>query len=87
LDVSTPLLKHAESVAADLGFDGQCSFVKTPAQTLLGIANESVDVITSRAMLAYVDDKPSAIRSFFVFSSRAEGCLSGSRSIKTRLFD
>ncbi|WP_263375779.1 class I SAM-dependent methyltransferase [Granulicella aggregans] len=63
-DISTPLLKHAESVAAALGFHGQCSFVQTPAQTLAGIANESVDVITSRAVLAYVDDKPSALRSF-----------------------
>jgi ubiquinone/menaquinone biosynthesis C-methylase UbiE len=63
-DISAPLLKRAERVATDLGFRAHCSFVQTPAQTLAGIADESVDVITSRAMLAYVDDKPAAIRSF-----------------------
>ncbi|WP_221312963.1 class I SAM-dependent methyltransferase [Granulicella aggregans] len=63
-DVSAPLLKRAEHLATDLGLRAHCSFIQTPAQTLAAIADESVDVVTSRAMLAYVEDKPSAIRSF-----------------------
>lgn len=63
-DISAPLLKRAERIATDLGFRDHCSFMEAPAQTLAGIANESVDVITSRAALAYVHDKPSAMRSF-----------------------
>ena len=63
-DISAPLLKHAEHLATNLGFRSHCVFLQTPAQTLAAIASKSVDVITSRAMLAYVEDKPSAIRSF-----------------------
>ena len=63
-DISAPLLKHVEGLAVGLGFRDRCSFVETQAQTLSGIADESVDVVTSRAVLAYVEDKPSPIRSF-----------------------
>jgi ubiquinone/menaquinone biosynthesis C-methylase UbiE len=63
-DISAPLLKRAELIATDLGFRNQCAFIQSSAETLSGIANESVDVITSRAALAYVPDKLSAARSF-----------------------
>jgi SAM-dependent methyltransferase len=57
-------LKRAERIATDLGFRDVCSFIQVSAEMLEGIADESVDVITSRAVLAYVHDKPSALRSF-----------------------
>lgn len=63
-DISAPLLQRAEHIAEDLGFRDNCSFIQTPAETLMGITDESVDVITSRAVLAYVHDKASALRSF-----------------------
>jgi ubiquinone/menaquinone biosynthesis C-methylase UbiE len=64
LDISAPLLKRAEKIATDLGFRDQCSFIHSSAETLEGVADDSVDVITSRAALAYVPDKLSAARSF-----------------------
>lgn len=64
LDISAPLLKRAERIATELGYHDQCSFIQSSADTLEGVADESVDVITSRAVLAYVPDKLSAARSF-----------------------
>ncbi len=65
LDISAPFLKRAERIATELGYRDPCSFIQSSAETLEGVADESVDVITSRAVLAYVPDKPSAARSFF----------------------
>jgi ubiquinone/menaquinone biosynthesis C-methylase UbiE len=63
-DISTHLLKRAERIATEIGFRDQCRFLQSSAETLAGVADESVDVITSRAALAYVVDKLSAARSF-----------------------
>ena len=63
-DISLTLLRRAELIATDLGFRDKCSFLQTSAETLAGIVDESIDAITSRAVFAYVPDKPSALRSF-----------------------
>jgi ubiquinone/menaquinone biosynthesis C-methylase UbiE len=64
-DISAALLAHAECSARELGVLDRCSFLRTPAETLDGIEDESVDVLTSRAVLAYVPDKASAARNFY----------------------
>jgi ubiquinone/menaquinone biosynthesis C-methylase UbiE len=63
-DISAPLLRHAETLATERGVRGQCTFVQCSADKLNGIEDASVDVVTSRAVLAYVADKPTALREF-----------------------
>ena len=63
-DISGPLLAHAERVSEELGLRKYCSFVQTSADDLAGIADNAVDVLTVRAVLAYVQDKASALKSF-----------------------
>jgi len=63
-DISAPMLAHAEHVSMEIGVRDRCSFVQTAAETLAGIADESVDALTSRAVLAYVEDKTAAARNF-----------------------
>jgi ubiquinone/menaquinone biosynthesis C-methylase UbiE len=61
LDISKPLLKITEQAAAERGWLGRSTFVNGSAEQLEGIALESVDVVTARACLAYVADKPAAV--------------------------
>jgi ubiquinone/menaquinone biosynthesis C-methylase UbiE len=63
-DVSNDLLSHARSLAAELGVEGRMSFVRAGAEDLSGIADASVDVLTTRSVLIYVDDKAAAFRAF-----------------------
>jgi arsenite methyltransferase len=63
-DISTPMLRHAEALAAERGIHGQCSFVACGADDLAGLQSASVDVVTTRAVLAYVADKAAALREF-----------------------
>jgi len=64
-DISRPLLHHAEGLARSRGVDGQCRFVEGSAESLPDIADDSVDAITTRSVLAYVGDKPRAMREFY----------------------
>lgn len=61
-DISAPLLRHVEQTALALGVSGQCDYLHGSADNLAGIADESVDAATMRAVLAYVEDKPAAMR-------------------------
>ena len=63
-DISAPLLRHAEALAARFGMADQCSFHHCAAETLAGIRPESADVVTCRSVLAYVADKVAAFRAF-----------------------
>ena len=63
-DVSAPLLEHAAGVATQRGVREQLSFIECPADDLSQIADDSVDVVTTRAVLAYVADKPRALSEF-----------------------
>ena len=63
-DVSPPLLQHAEKLATNLGIHNQCRFVLGTAEKLDAIPAASVDVVATRASLAYVADKPAAFREF-----------------------
>ena len=64
-DISVALLEHAERSAVERGVRDQCTFLHTPAEQLPGIANDSIDVVTTRAVLAYVADKAAALREFY----------------------
>ncbi len=63
-DVSACMLRHAESVAARKNVHSQCAFVECSAEKLSGIDDASADVVTTRAVLAYVADKSAAFREF-----------------------
>ena len=63
-DVSACMLRHAESEAARKNVHGQCAFVECTAEKLSGIDDASADVVTTRAVLAYVADKSAAFREF-----------------------
>jgi arsenite methyltransferase len=56
-DISTDLLGECRRIAAELGVAGRCDFVRTSAADLEGIADASVDVVTTRSVLIYLDDK------------------------------
>jgi ubiquinone/menaquinone biosynthesis C-methylase UbiE len=64
-DISAPLLERAEQTAAERGLRERCSFLKTSAEELAGVADQSADVVTSRAVLAYVADKQKALAQFY----------------------
>jgi arsenite methyltransferase len=63
-DISVPMLRHAERLSVERGVREQCSFLQCSAESLENIPDESVDVVTTRAVLAYVSDKPAALREF-----------------------
>jgi ubiquinone/menaquinone biosynthesis C-methylase UbiE len=64
-DISPALLGHAEALARERQAHGQCRFLLCPADRLAGVADASVDAVTTRAVLAYVADKPAALREFY----------------------
>jgi len=63
-DVSEPLLEHCRRAVAERGLLERARFVCAGAEQLTGIPDASVDVITTRSVLIFVDDKPSAIAAF-----------------------
>jgi arsenite methyltransferase len=63
-DISAPLLRHSKAIAIERGVESQCTFVECSADKLAGIPDSSVDVVTTRAVLAYVADKSAALREF-----------------------
>ena len=63
-DISASILNHAEHLSEELGLRQYCTFICTSAEALDGIADESADRLTTRAVLAYVADKASAAQSF-----------------------
>jgi arsenite methyltransferase len=63
-DISQDLLDACRARVAELGLQGRCEFVRAPAEDLGAIDDESVDVVTTRATLMYVEDKQQAFREF-----------------------
>jgi arsenite methyltransferase len=64
-DISDDLLDVCRNAAAELGFSDRCSFVRAGAEDLSGIEDGSVDVVATRAVLIYVEDKRRAFAEFF----------------------
>jgi arsenite methyltransferase len=63
-DISRDLLRHAEALATELGHTDRASVVEARAEDLSPIADATVDVVTTRSVLIYVDDKARAFREF-----------------------
>lgn len=64
-DISRPLMERAERRAEERGVRDQCRFLVGSADKLDGIADASIDVVMTRAVLAYVMDKRSAMGECF----------------------
>jgi arsenite methyltransferase len=64
-DISDPVLRFAEVSALRLGLREQCTFLHSNAEKLEQLADASVDVVTTRAVLAYVSDKQAVLGEFF----------------------
>jgi arsenite methyltransferase len=64
-DVSADLLAECRRRAADEDLLARCRFVQAGADELRGIADGSVDVVTTRSVLIYVARKREAFAEFF----------------------
>jgi arsenite methyltransferase len=62
-DVSADLLEECERLAAELDVLDRCAFVEASADAL-PLADESVDVVTTRSVLIYLMEKEPAFREF-----------------------
>jgi arsenite methyltransferase len=63
-DISADVLGHCRAAVTAEGLLDQCDFLTASADDLIGLANSSVDVVTTRSVLAYVPDKATALREF-----------------------
>jgi ubiquinone/menaquinone biosynthesis C-methylase UbiE len=63
-DVSSDLVDVTRSIALEAGTSDRMSFVVANAEDLEPIASQSVDVVTTRSVLIYVDDKEAAFCAF-----------------------
>jgi ubiquinone/menaquinone biosynthesis C-methylase UbiE len=64
VDISPALIGHTRELAQRRGLLRRCRFVVAAAESLAAIPDASVDVVTARAVIAYLRDKPAAIREF-----------------------
>ncbi len=63
-DISQDLLDACKHLAGQLGVLDRCRFVRASADALSPIEDESVDVVTIRSVLIYVEDKERAFGEF-----------------------
>jgi arsenite methyltransferase len=64
-DISQDLLDHARSLAEEMDVADRCEFLLAPADDLSALGGASVDVVTTRSVLIYVEDKRRAFEEFF----------------------
>jgi ubiquinone/menaquinone biosynthesis C-methylase UbiE len=64
-DISEDLLSLCRQTAESLGVLERCQFVVTSADDLSGVESTSVDVVTTRSVLIYVENKREAFAEFF----------------------
>lgn len=63
-DVSAELLADCREQATKLGVVDRCRFVRASADALSEMVDDSVDALTTRSVLIYLEDQPSAFREF-----------------------
>lgn len=64
-DVSQDLLDHSRTLAEQFGVLDRIEFLRASADDLSAVPDASVDVVTTRSVLIYVDRKREAFREFF----------------------
>jgi arsenite methyltransferase len=64
-DVSGELLRRCKKRAAEMGVAERCAFVESRAEDLVDVGDQSVDVVTTRSVLIYVERKHIALAEFF----------------------
>ncbi len=64
-DISQPLLDHVQAIASEAGLLDRCQFVHASADDLGTIDSASVDIVTTRSVLIYVEAKQTAFDEFF----------------------
>jgi len=64
-DISQDLLDHARSLAGEMGVADRCEFLLAPADDLSVLDGASVDIVATRSVLIYVEDKRRAFEEFF----------------------
>lgn len=63
-DISSELLERCRGLASTMGVEDRCEFIEASADDLSGIADDSVDVVTTRSVLIYVRAKDKAFAEF-----------------------
>jgi len=63
-DVSQDLLDYSQALAEEMGVLDRCRFLLASADDLSALGDESVDVVTTRSVLIYVEDKRRAFEEF-----------------------
>jgi arsenite methyltransferase len=64
-DISRDLLEHSQRLAQEMDVLDRCEFLSAPADDLSALEDASVDVVTTRSVLIYVEDKRRAFGEFF----------------------
>lgn len=64
-DISDDLLMHVREVVGQMGMVDRSRFLPASADDLSALPDESVDVVTHRSVLIYVDDKQTALNEFY----------------------
>ena len=64
-DISRPLLDQAREAAHKMGVSDRCEFIEASAEDLSAIASASIDIVTTRSVLTFVEDKLRALREFY----------------------
>jgi SAM-dependent methyltransferase len=63
-DISQDLLDYCRQAVTADGLLGRCTFVRASADDLAGVADATVDVVTTRSVLIYVKNKAAALAEF-----------------------
>jgi arsenite methyltransferase len=64
-DISVDLLELCRTHSVERGVIDQCDFRLAPADNLHAVEDQSVDAVTVRSVLIYVEDKLSAFKEFY----------------------
>jgi arsenite methyltransferase len=63
-DISQDLLDHVQSLARKMNLLERCQFLNASADNLSSVADETIDVVTTRSVLIYVTAKQQAFHEF-----------------------
>jgi len=64
-DISKDLLNHVKTMVQESRLSNRSQIIYASADDLSAIKNESVDVVTTRSVLIYVENKAKAFREFY----------------------